>query len=305
MAALTDLQTAPARLTALMNGDPHLALVTAIAWLDPVTLTDGQLDPLSDDFNYDAEDDLAVGLYICRACFPAVYAGAVQLQWQGANEPHIERYLLEGISAQLTVPIDNLEELRYGPSVEFCGIDLTLLEPDEADAPPFDRLLPHFALFGLDAGRDEPPLVQQTALTTARVLIQSLTARSEVIYHDLSNLLLWMFSLSGNTAVDYTQEAFWENGFDAAEWTAADIALINDINQEARGFIGSAANALDLLDTDTTLRQAFRRNVQAISKAVRKHFQPKGDSDVDAHPNRSGDPDSTAFIRHARWPHRA
>lgn len=209
MAALADLQNSPVLLSALMDSDPRLALVNAIAWLDPATLTQGAADPRYIEFDYDAEEPLTIGLHVCRECFPIVYAGAIQLQWQGADERTIERFILEGMGAYLVVPPQVLEELRYGPSVDFCGLYLNTLEPEDADNPPFDQLLPLFGLFGLTAGGDEPDEVQSTVFIVAKVLVQSHTTRRESVYIDLANLLTWMFSFSGNTAIDYTEEAFW------------------------------------------------------------------------------------------------
>jgi len=303
MAALTDLQHAPMLLSTLMGSDPRLLLVRAVAWLVPDTLTSHPSDPRYIDFDYDAEDEFAVGMYVCRQCFPVVYAGVIQLQWQGATERTLERYLLEGISAQLVVPLQDLDELRYGPPIDFCGVYLHLLEAEDADNPPYNRLLPIFAHFGLREGGDESADVQDVALLTGRVLIHSLNERNARVYQDLSNLLMWMFSLSGNTAVDYTTEAFWENGYDMPQWSADDLALINDINQEAHDLIDSAFNALTLLEMDTDVCRAFTRNVKAVSNAVRKTLTHKENTHARIRPI-GGDPDPATFALYARWPER-
>jgi len=290
-------------LSTLMGSEPRLLLVRAVAWLVPDSLTARPSDSRYIDFDYDAEDEFAVGMYVCRTCFPAVYAGVIQLQWQGATERMLERYLLEGISAQLVVPLQDLDELRYGPPLDFCGVYLHLLEPEDAEYPPYSRLLPIFAHFGLREGGDEAADIQDVALTTARVLIHSLNERKAGIYQDVANLLMWMFSLSGNTAVDYTAEAFWENGYDMPQWSADDITLINDINQEAHDLIASALNALASLETDSALFRALTRNVKAVLNAVRKMLTHKENSDARTRPI-GGDPDPATFARYARWPER-
>jgi len=295
MAALAELHAASGLLAHLMIDDPRLLLVNAIAWLDPSSLLNSRPNPRYSEFDYDAEDELTVGLYVTRACFPAVYAGAVQLQWQRTDEHRIGRYIVDEISRNLVCSIHSLDELRYGPPVEFHGIDLTAPEADAVNP----RLLPVFALFGLSVDGDNANDVQHTAFLTAKVLVESLMSRTEPIYQDMSNLLLWMFAMSGNTALDYTMEAFWENGYDTASWTPDDIALINAINLEARELIASADNALMLLNQDTELRTAFVRNVKNVLKAVRGSLS-KGDS---THAHR--EPDSAAFVRYARWPDRS
>jgi len=294
MNAIHELTLASGLLSALMIDHPRLLLIRAVAWLDPNTLIHGQTRP-DIDFDYDAEDDLTVGLHICRECFPAVYAGALQLQWQEAGERAIRRYLLEGINAHLVEPLQTLDELRYGPTINFCGVALQTLEPDDEDDPPWDRLLPVFRVFGLAPGTTENA---DAAAAAAKVLVASLAGRPADVYQDLVNLLAWMFACSGNTAVDYTQEDFWENGYDMPSWTLDDITLINEINQEAHELITSASRALDRLDTDPTLLDIFRRNIKATLKAVHKRW--KGKSHGRYVP--FSDDDAAAVSRCAQWP---
>lgn len=294
MSVTEDLQIAPRLLSALMGEDAWLLLVRAVAWLDPNTLLDGR-DRAGIDFDYDAEDDLTVGLHVCRECFPTVYAGALQLQWQSASERTLLRYLLEGINTHLVAPLHDLDELRYGPPMAFCGVSLPTLEPEDEGNPPWDRLLPVFALFGLRAGSDEGSNV---AYAAAKALLLSLQDRSEAFYQDLVNLLLWMFSSSGNTAVDYTQEDFWENGYDTASWTPDDVTLINEINHEAQEVIASAYRALDVLDNTPMLLRAFSRNIKAALKAVQQRWKGKSNG----HFIPFSDDDAAVVSRCARWP---
>ena len=104
MAALTDLYSAPLLLSVLMGSDARLMLISAIAWLDPDSLIRPSPDPRYIDFDYDAEDDLTVALHVCRTCFTDVFAGASQLQLQGAQEFLVARFLLEGINSHLVAP---------------------------------------------------------------------------------------------------------------------------------------------------------------------------------------------------------
>lgn len=294
MSAAEDLGIIPAVLSALMGADARLLLVRAVAWLDPNTLIDTR-NQTDIDFDYDAEDELTVGLHVCRECFPTVYAGVLQLQWQSADERTIQHYLLQGINTHLVTPLHDLDELRFGPPMDFCGVNLSTLEPEDEDRPPWDRLLPMFALFGLSSGSDEG---SDIAYAAAKALLISLENRPEAFYQDLVNLLLWMFSCSGNTAVDYTQEDFWENGYDTPSWTVDDVALINEINQEACDVIASACRAMDVLESNPTLRRALSRNSEAALKAVRKRWKGK----PNGHFITFSDDDAAAVSRCARWP---
>lgn len=299
MAALADLQAVPGLLAYLMSSDPRLLLINAVAWLDPSILTDLPRHSRYIEFDYDAEDDLAVGLHVARECFPAVYGGAVQLQWHGADNHRIRRYLVDGISRDLVVPVHSLDELHYGPPVEFYGVDLS--STDTADAVPhlYDRLSPMFAPFGLNIDRDESRDIPNTAFLTAKVLVESLTIRSEPCYADVCNLLGWMFSMSGNTAIDYTMEAFWENGYDSAGWTPDEVEFINALNLEAAELRLSAERALTALEDDDPLRTAFIRNVKNVLKPIRR-LQQKGKST-----RGRSNPDPATFTRYAHWPERA
>jgi len=304
MAALIDLYSAPLLLSALMSSDARLMLVSAIAWLDPDSLIRPSPDPRYIDFDYDAEDDLTVALHVCRMCFPDVFAGANQFQLQGAQEFLVARYLLEGINAHLVAPLTHLEDLRYGPPVEYYGVDFEAWASDDTDSEPDPRLLPILNTFGLTLDGNDSRQANQNAFDAAKLLVESLTERSETIYDDLSNLLLWLFSMSGNSAVDWTLDAFWENGFDYPEWSPDDIDLINEINREAQEFIASSERALQVFAEDSELRQVFNRNVTKALKLLDKQNNQKGRK-TNARNNNRDATGPTALARRITWPDRA
>ncbi len=304
MAALIDLYSAPLLLSALMGGDARLMLVSAIAWLDPDSLIRPPPDSRYIDFDYDAEEDLMVGLHVCRTCFPDVFAGANQLQLQGAQELLVARYLLEGINAHLVAPLTHLEDLRYGPPLEYYGIDFEAWASDDNDSELDARLLTILNAFGLALDGDDSRQAHQNALDAAKLLVESLIGRSETLYNDLSNLLLGLFSMSGNTAIDWTLDAFWENGFDFPEWSPEDIDLINEINREAQEFIASSERALQALVEDSELCQVFNHNVKKALKLLDKQDKQKG-RNTHAY-SRNGDnvTGPTILARRITWPDR-
>src|SRR5258708_1155262 len=103
MNATEEMISASGLLSALMGDNPRLLLMRAVAWLDPNTLMRGQASS-DTDIDYDAEDDLEIGLQVCRECFPSVYAGIVQLQWQYADVWFVRRSLLAGIKSNTVTP---------------------------------------------------------------------------------------------------------------------------------------------------------------------------------------------------------
>lgn len=304
MAALNDLYCAPLVLSTLMGSDARLILVRAIAWLDPDSLIRPSPDPRYIDFDYDAEDDLTIGLYVCRTCFPDVFASVNQLQLQGAHEFLVARYLLEGINSHLVAPLTYLEDLRYGPPVEYYGIDFEAWASDDNDSEPDPRLLTILNTFGLTLDGNVSRQANQNAFDAAKLLVEALSGRPETIYDDLSNLLLWLFSMSGNTAIDWTLDSFWENAFDYPEWSSDDIDLINEINREAQEFIASSERALQALSEHAELRQVFNRNVTKALRLLDKQNNQKGRKTNACHNNRDA-AGPTALARRITWPDRA
>ena len=269
MAALAELHAAPLLLSRLMQNSPTLALLQAVAWFDPTSLH----DPIGEayiDFDYDAEDELTAGLHVCRACFPNLYAGANALLMQGWSERDLARFICEGINAQLVTPIESLEALRYGPPLECYGVDPTLLA--EVDDPEhlIYRSRAVYGLFGFTIEADEMDGEWSTAQLVADILHHSLKAQSASDYHDLSALLLWMFSASGNSLVDWSQEAMWESGAEYPDWSLEDIAFVNDMTREAQVIMGAAECGMALMETDAAVRKALQRNSQIVNKYIQK-----------------------------------
>ena len=252
-----------------MAGSPTLTLLQAVAWFDPTSLHDPTGEAYID-FDYDAEEELTAGLYVCRACFPDLYAGANALLMQGWPERDVERFICEGINAQLVTPIESLEALRYGPPLECYGVDPTLLA--EVDDPEhlLYRSRAVYALFGLAIETDEMDGEWSTAQLVADILHHSLKAQSASDYHNLNALLSWMFSASGNSLVDWSQEAMWESGAEYPDWSPEDIAFVNDMTREAQAIMSSAESGMALIENNSSLRKVLQRNIRTIYKQIER-----------------------------------
>jgi len=269
MAALTELHAAPLLLSRLMQNSPTLALLQAVAWFDPTSLH----DPISEayiDFDYDAEDELTAGLHVCRACFPDLYVSANALLMQGWPERDLARFICEGINAQLVTPIESLEALRYGPPLECYGVDPTLLAEMDDPEHLIYRSRAIYALFDLAIDSDEMDGEWSSAQLVADILHHSLKAQSASDYHDLNALLSWMFSASGNSLVDWSQEAMWESGAEYPDWSLEDIAFVNDMTREAQAIMGAAEGGMALVESHATVRKALQRNIQIVNKYIQK-----------------------------------
>ena len=269
MAALAELQVAPVLLSRLITGSPTLALLQAVAWFDPTSLHDPTGEAYID-FDYDAENELTTGLHVCRACFPDLYAAANALLMQGWPERELARFICEGINAQLVTPIESLEALRYGPPLECYGVDPTLLA--EVDDPEhiIYRSRAVYTLFGLAIDSDDMDGDWSGARLAVDILHHSLEQQPTSDYRDLDALLSWMFSASGNSLVDWSQEAMWESGAEYPDWSLEDIAFVNDMTREAQDIMHAAESGFILLENDTTLRKALRRNIRTIYKHIER-----------------------------------
>ncbi len=296
MAAINDLQMAPLLLSTLFTDDPRLSLIQAIAWLDPASL-EGNPPDEDVEFNYDGEDELTSALHVCRRCFPEVYAAANQLLLQGVSPQDVEHYLCTGINAHLVTPLDHLEDSRYGPPLECYGVDVTLLESADESEQPYTLFAPAFALFRITVGHDHPADVWQRAGIAATVLQHSLENRTAPPYEDLCALISWMFSISGNTLIDWSQEALWENGTELPDWTLDEIDFINDMTHEAHEMMDAVIRSKEALEDDTVLCNALERNLKHIFKTLDK----KGKTHARTH---YSDAECTALAHCLTWPDR-
>jgi len=236
-----------------------------------------------------------VGLHVCRACFPDLYAGANALLMQGWPERELARFICEGINAQLVTPIESLEALRYGPPLECYGVDPTLLaEVDEPEHLIY-RSQAIYALFGLAIDSDDMDGDWSGARLAVDILHHSLEQQSTSDYNDLDALLSWMFSASGNSLVDWSQEAMWESGADYPDWSPEDIAFVNDMTREAQAIMHAAESGLILLENDTTLRKALRRNIRAIYKHIERREKRNARTYLT-------DDECGAIAQHLTWP---
>src|SRR5690348_2468571 len=116
---MNDLLAAQALLANAMMMDPRLALANAVAWLDPSHILTHQVGVKDEEFD---GDEVTLAFHLCRQLFPEVYADAMQSVWQGADEPILDRILLDGINSHLIMQLSDLEEIPGGIPVEMLGV---------------------------------------------------------------------------------------------------------------------------------------------------------------------------------------
>jgi hypothetical protein len=243
----------------------RLALATTVAWLTPAQICHLTYENLDEE----EPDDIQYALDVCRAYFPSVYATASSLIWQGSSGEHVAQHICDGLNQFLVAGfLNEIEEVRYGIPMDMVGIYLSadLFDLRHFHGPP--NYLPILEDFGITEDTASDPEIDE-ARNIALMLNRSLQEQQGTIYECIVALINWLFSHSGNTMIDTTDEDFYESGWTLMDWTAENIEFMAEIATEAYAMLDQAELALKILATDTELRAAFRRNIRILSKPSR------------------------------------
>lgn len=257
---MSELPDVYALLTNLLLDDPLLCLANAVVWLDPLWAS-------ADGFEYEEGDSIGNALHITRGAFPDIYAGAIELLRAGANERELDRYICGEITKR-GIPLDDIDALGYGIPLYAHGIELS--NPEVYAMRP--DLLPVVDAFGIHPQTDIYSVdIPDIAYTAARLAADSLVKQDDPQWKQLGWSLAWLFSCSGNTLIDFDDEALAE--IQPLMWEADDIALAVELIEEANGIMLDAEGGLKLLDTHPIAAQTLTENVKFI---YRKLAQMKG-----------------------------
>src|SRR5574341_2277388 len=211
MSALLDLQDTAAMLTQVMACDTVLSLASAAAWLDPLHFSEA--DPADDLFGNEEDPEVLMlfALSVARDCSRRLYAEMVVGLRQGWTFHQFEEAFCAGLKQEYPfIPLDTLYDMIYGVPLEFCGLEQTDSEflvqhPDFASV-----LATYFDVKPVQQTRYYGE--QQEAITTedmeaacriARPIIDSLIKQDRQPYADLALLLMYVFSMTQNTLLDY------------------------------------------------------------------------------------------------------
>jgi hypothetical protein len=258
-----------------MTSDPLLNLVSAVAWLDPIWFEDD--DP--DDFD-DEHDIVGMALRVMRRAFPDIYIDAVERIRAGATYHEIDSLICAAVNEK-GIPLDNLEFVGYGIPMDAFGVELECAD-FYAEHPD---LVPVLALFGVHS---EPNYyhvgVSEAACRAGRAIAISLEKHSDLCYQDLGYLMQWLWSLSGNTLIDFSHEMLCE--MPPLSWNADDLDLAIVIIEEANEMMESVERGIKFLQSQPTVMVALERNIKRLYRAIKKN----------------GDTQKEIKLR-LRWPH--
>ena len=241
-----------------LTTDPLLLLASAAATFDPFW------DDFEDDIDYET-DPLTIALQVTRGAFPDLYADAIERLRAGASYAELDRLLCGGISAK-GIPLDDLETIGWGIPLVALGVDL---EDPEFYAVHSD-LLPILAPFGIDIPEGEtyridiPEGIHQVGSAIAR----SLHEQADPTLQQVGWLFGWLFSCTGNSLVDCTDEALSE--LQPLAWDPEDIAFAIEMIEEANGIMRDAMAGLEILKTTPDLKAALERHIATLSRELKQ-----------------------------------
>jgi hypothetical protein len=270
LAELNELTTC---LSAATLADPFLALCSVTAWLDPLS---APYESFIEEAAYGGESDdwtdIGVAWEIARTCFPEVYAETTLALRGETDERQLAQQVCDGINRHFVGgELFDLEALHFG--IPFFGRGVDLGDPEFFANDSHARLLEVYAWFGVEVDPATAyglPEGFQAAVDTANVLTISLRRTGVPVHEQVAWLLDWLFSQSGNSVVDLTNEEVYEMGLQPLEWEPSDLEFNNHMHAEADEIIDAAMQGLQALLRDEPLQAELRANLSIVSKQLRK-----------------------------------
>lgn len=245
-------------LAVALTTDPLLLLASAAATFDPFW------DDFEEDIDYET-DPLTIALQVTRGAFPDLYADAIERLRAGAPYAELDRLLCGGISAK-GIPLDDLEAIGWGIPLVALGIDL---EDPEFYAVHSD-LLPILAPFGVATPKGESYRVEvpEGIYPVGSAIARSLHEQANPVLQQVGWLFGWLFSCTGNSLVDATDEMLSE--LQPLAWDLEDIAFAIEMIEEADGIMRDAMAGLEILKTTPDLKAALERHIATLSRELKQ-----------------------------------
>lgn len=252
------------QLAVALTADPLLLLASAVATFDPFWAAFDEID-----IDYET-DPLTIALQVTRGAFPDIYAQAVERLRAGASYQKMDRLLCKAISAK-GIPLDDLETIGWGIPLNAVGIDL---EDPEFYAVHTD-LLPILAPFGIEIPEGETYSIDipDCVYPAGRAIAASLHEQPDQALREVGWVFGWLFSCTGNSLIDYTDEALSE--IPPLSWSPDDIAFAIELIDEAEGILRDVQAGVEILKSTPWLQAALERNIAHLYR----EFKRKGKLD--------------------------
>jgi hypothetical protein len=241
------------QLAVSLTADPLLLLASAVATFDPFWAAFDEPD-----IDYET-DPLTIALQVTRGAFPDIYAQAVERLRAGASYQEMDHLLCKAISAK-GIPLDDLETIGWGIPLNAVGVDL---EDPEFYAVHTD-LLPILAPFGIDIPEGEIYSVDvpECVYPAGRAIAASLLEQTDPALRQVGWLFSWLFSCSGDSLVDQTDESLAE--IPPLSWSPDDIAFAIELVDEAEGILRDVKAGLNRLKASPTLSAQLTAHIDQL-----------------------------------------
>ncbi|MFZ2879923.1 MAG: hypothetical protein WA009_10335 [Phototrophicaceae bacterium] len=247
------------QLAVSLTADPLLLLASAVAAFDPFWADFDEAD-----IDYDT-DPLTIALQVTRGAFPDIYAEAVERLRAGAPYAEMDRLLCKAISAK-GIPLDDLETIGWGVPLVAVGVNLEDPEFYAVHTDVLAALVP----FGIDLPEAETYSIDlpECIYKVGCAIATSLHEQTDPALRQVGWLYGWLFGCTGNSLVDYNDEALAE--IPPLSWSADDIAFAVELIEEADGIMRDVQMGLDLLKTTPELMTALERNIATLYRELKK-----------------------------------
>ena len=243
-----------------LRADPQLCLASAVVWLDPMW------QDVEDDVHIPHNEDgvLGIALSVIRSAFPDIYVQAVEAIRRGASYADLDHLICQGITEQ-GIPLDHLEWIGYGVPMPAYGVDFH--DSDFYTTHP--EVIPILACFGISPEPNPYNMtIPDSVYTAGRYIAADLEQHADKRYQQLSWLMQWLWSSSGNSSVDFSLDEIYE--FQPLSWEADELAFAKAIIEEAEQIMSDVLAGMALLTHHPEILTALQHNVQRIYKALEK-----------------------------------
>lgn len=229
-----------------IHADPVLSLAYTASMFDPLW---------ADDDNFaspDTENDvLYFALHMLRKAFADVYLETLQAMQANASYERLETLICTAMQAK-GIPLEQLEWFGYGIPLPSYG----MVWDDDTFTSAYPEAVNVLVALGVNPQEDAP----KDSYTRADQLADELLTREETHWRQIGWMLKWLFSCSGNSAVDYDYETMSE--FQPLSWDADDVAFALDIIQEAEEIMADALAGLAFLTEHPELLPDLKNKLQ-------------------------------------------
>ncbi len=279
MSALSELQHTASALARGISHDATLSLALAAAWLDPLHFS--QADVLEDLYGNEEDPETLTrfALHAARDCSPRLYVEMAQALRDGCTFEQFDDAFCAALKRLYThIDLHSIYDMIYGIPLDFCGLEPT--DPEfTLNFPKLAAVLDRF--FGVqpisrrgywpgDETEEIPEPALLEACNVARPVIRSLIAQDRQPYADLALLLLYLFSITDNSLLDLSDEAYWDSGLEPLAWERDSLGMAEEACQQAHIVLDAVDRALAVLETEEDIATALIDNVAALRAALER-----------------------------------